>query len=770
MIELVNTSVPNGLISGTHGFTTVAMTRGVSDRQRAQLEGFCAYIHRTSAHDERYFRENPVNWFHVLLRQGEHVLGRVAPAEFDYTGRTNRLARLWLLEDGQMPQVGGAEVLRQTKGHFAEAWSGEPRYLEPGSGAEALARVHALPGGGCALWRSRFGAQGERWAQRLAWQLQVQLQRNVVTPFYFKADPARDVAGELLLGLFGEVIALLPEALRPRVGFSTYAEALPMEAICHLRAIYGEEKTFAALAATQPWVDCLAGRVVNEARLPEADPTPRPAAAALVATPSTPAGVPKPTMPQRPMTPQGRRAPTQPAAIPAWAQGRAAALQPKRPRATAWIIGVAAVLVLLMAGGTIGYLLRQMKQADKKVEQTEEPVPEEVLRPIDPALAERERQAREEQIARAEQEAKAAQAAEEQAKAEAEVARQQAAEAAKAQAAAEAERRAQAAEAKRQREAEAAAEQAKRMAAEARLTAYQRVERLERGARPKDAGQHYEVFFYEGGALTVWAVTYEKSNLPGAPSREVWHKEPGGEVSPKPEAVGASPCVLWLGTGNELWVEWPKRAPSALWFATSERFNLREACFGPEAAVAETWRKLGGGPYKVSVEIAGSQAAPSFQWVQEVLTQEEARKQLVEMLTGSLKQQRQQQSKEVEFLDKEVKALEVEYNNLRKKNGEMKGLKQRKSGIKPNKEKDKKKQDDLKAQWKNLTAQIDNLEKIASDEKVKDKEKALKKARESLARCQEWLAETEGRMNAEMKVEAFRFAVEVAQGEEEAGR
>ena len=237
MIELVNTSVPNGLISGTHGFTTVAMTRGVSDRQRAQLEGFCAYIHRTSAHDERYFRENPVNWFHVLLRQGEHVLGRVAPAEFDYTGRTNRLARLWLLEDGQMPQVGGAEVLRQTKGHFAEAWCGEPRYLEPGAGAEVLARVHAMPGGGCALWRSRFGAQGERWAQRLAWQLQVQLQRNVATPIYFKADPARDVAGELLLGLFGEVIALLPEAVRPRVGFSTYAEALPVEATCHLRAI-----------------------------------------------------------------------------------------------------------------------------------------------------------------------------------------------------------------------------------------------------------------------------------------------------------------------------------------------------------------------------------------------------------------------------------------------------------------------------------------------------------------------------------------------------
>lgn len=768
MIELVNTSVPNGLISGTHGFTTVAMTRGVSDRQRAQLEGFCAYIHRTSAHDERYFRENPVNWFHVLLRQGEHVLGRVAPAEFDYTGRTNRLARLWLLEDGQMPQVGGAEVLRQTKGHFAEAWSGEPRYLEPGVGAEVLARVHAMPGGGCALWRSRFGAQGERWAQRLAWQLQVQLQRNVVTPIYFKADPARDVAGELLLGLFGEVIALLPEALRPRVGFSTYAEALPMEATCHLRAIYGEEKTFAALSATQPWVDCLAGRVVNEARLPEADPTPRPAAAAPVATPSAPAGAPMPAMPQRPVTPQRRSALAQSAAIPAWAQGRAAALQPKRTRATAWIIGMVAVLVLLMAGGTIGYLLLQMKQTAEKVELVEEPLSEEAPRPIDSVLEERERQAREEQIARAEQEAKAAQAAEVQAKAEAEAARQQAAEEAKAQAAEEA-KRAQEAEAKRKREAEAA-EQAKRKAAEARLTAYQRAERLEQGARPKDAGQHYEVFFYEGGTLTVWTVTYEKSKLPGGPSREVWHKEPGSEAAPKPEAVGASPCVLWLSAGKALWVEWPKRAPSDRWFAEGDRFNLREACFGPESAVAETWRKLGGGPYKVSMEIAGSQAAHFFLWTQEVLTKEEARKQMREKLTDSLKQQWQQQSKEVERRDKEVKSLEAEHAKLQQNNKEMKDLKEKKSGVELNKEKDKKKQDALKAQKKSLTDQIDKLAKEASDEKVKDKEKELKKARESLAHYKGRLAETEGLLNAEIKVETYRFAVEVEQGEEETGR
>ena len=57
MFELANTSLPNGLIPGTHGFATVAMTRGLSDALRQRLEALCAYTHRQSAHDERYLRK-----------------------------------------------------------------------------------------------------------------------------------------------------------------------------------------------------------------------------------------------------------------------------------------------------------------------------------------------------------------------------------------------------------------------------------------------------------------------------------------------------------------------------------------------------------------------------------------------------------------------------------------------------------------------------------------------------------------------------------------
>lgn len=65
MYELVNTSVPNGLIAGSHGFATVAMTKGMPDAIRSRVENLCAYPHRSSAHDQSYYTENPINWFHL---------------------------------------------------------------------------------------------------------------------------------------------------------------------------------------------------------------------------------------------------------------------------------------------------------------------------------------------------------------------------------------------------------------------------------------------------------------------------------------------------------------------------------------------------------------------------------------------------------------------------------------------------------------------------------------------------------------------------------
>ena len=270
MYELVNTSAENGLVAMSHGFTTVAMTQGMSENVRVRLEAFCAYRHRVNAHDESFFRENPVNWFYVEEAQVGRVMGRVAPCAFDYTGRTNRLARLCVLNEGEWPWGKSAADILEAKGEwFSEGWKGEPCYLPADKGkVEELAHLGEAQGAG--RWREVFGARGDELARRVAWQIE----KNVLTearPIFFKTSVEWDVSGEKLLGLFAEVIGLVPEELRARVSFATYPDAMPSEVGCLLRGSFDAEKdaAFQLAESSQAWIDCVEGRVVHEELLPE---------------------------------------------------------------------------------------------------------------------------------------------------------------------------------------------------------------------------------------------------------------------------------------------------------------------------------------------------------------------------------------------------------------------------------------------------------------------------------------------------------------------
>ena len=268
MYELVNTSVPNGLIAGTHGFATVAMTKGMPDAIRTRVENFCAYPHRTSAHDESYFKENPVNWFHLTLPSGDHVVGRTAPCDFDYTGRTNRLARTITLKKGEMPQGGGVSALRLAGSRLAEKWNGEPRMLQPDKALAAqLFGVGRTGDSRPRNWISTFGERGEELARRTA----ILVAQNGVgkgKSVYFKTSTGWDVDGTKLLGLFGDIIELLPDEIASLVTFSTFSACVPSGTVCHLRGIYDKDRAFEVTSATQPWVDCENGRVVHEEMLP----------------------------------------------------------------------------------------------------------------------------------------------------------------------------------------------------------------------------------------------------------------------------------------------------------------------------------------------------------------------------------------------------------------------------------------------------------------------------------------------------------------------
>ena len=268
MYELVNTSVPNGLVAGSHGFATVAMTQGMPDAIRLRLEGLCAYPHRSSSHDESYETQNPVNWFHLVLPTGDHVVGRTSPAAFDYTGRTNRLAHILHFSPAEMPAAGGAAVLLSEESRLATPWNGTPRFLPMDAlGAERLQRLSAGQDARPMHWTQLFGGiSGADLAKRFARLLSQNL-RGVNKCIYFKAG-ASDIDGRRLLGLFGDLIALLPEDLASRATFATFAACVPNGMTCHLRGVFDADRAFEAASATQPWVDCGTGAVHNAHLLP----------------------------------------------------------------------------------------------------------------------------------------------------------------------------------------------------------------------------------------------------------------------------------------------------------------------------------------------------------------------------------------------------------------------------------------------------------------------------------------------------------------------
>ena len=269
MYELVNTSVPNGLIAGTHGFSTVAMTKGMPDAIRTRVENFCAYPHRTSAHDATYFAENPVNWFHLTLPNGDHVLGRTAPADFDYTGRTNRLSRTLVFGSREMPDAGGASVLSAAAQMLSEPWSGDPKYLADNKAlAEQLRFLDRPKTPSPSNWIALFGANGDDLAQRFA----ALVAKNVSAggrSVYFKLSAAADASGTRVLGLYADLIDLLPDDVASCVTFSTFSPCVPSGVTCHLRGVFDSDRAFEVASATQPWVDCEHGRVVHAELLPE---------------------------------------------------------------------------------------------------------------------------------------------------------------------------------------------------------------------------------------------------------------------------------------------------------------------------------------------------------------------------------------------------------------------------------------------------------------------------------------------------------------------
>lgn len=610
MYELVNTSLPNGLIAGTHGFATVAMTKGVSDLLRSRLETFCAYTHRTSVHDASYYEQNPINWFHVTLPQGDHVVGRVAPSDFDYTGRTNRLARIRVFSTSEMPGVGGAEILAHDKHWFSQSWQGEPRYLdEDKSICGHLQMLGPVETSRAPAWEALFGGGGLRYAQQVAWQVEKNLASGGKT-IYFKASTTWDVSGEKLLGLFADVINLLPLEIRPRVTFSTYAASLPGGTRCCLRGIYDRDKFFDAAAVMQTWIDCENAKVVHAEMLPTSDPVRKVESKVVPGKQTTSVG----------LTGHFRSGDASASSLRANHSLVSAAARNSYSNRWGWFWAWLAVFVFVVILGFCGFAYKWMQDNKKEMQDSGAAVAVEAEK-IKSLEDEKEQQ---ERIAKEKRNAERKEALERDAKESAE--KEAAARKAKAEQEAEA--------AKRNHEKEKAAEEAekKKMAAEKvrreseerekQKTAFVGAHVEGRGTPPKPktglastikALEEFKVFYYSDGGVTLTneVAGYKPINDPINRKKitdyKLYIREPNCGLAP----LGKSPVVLWMCQGK-VWFDWKlQEAKRRQWFKDQESHDLQMECFGLSEEVFAVWNET----YPVTYVITwGDEEGQSEKW------------------------------------------------------------------------------------------------------------------------------------------------------------
>lgn len=719
MYELVNTSLPNGLIAGTHGFATVAMTKGVPDVLRGRLEALCAYTHRTSVHDATYYQQNPVNWFHVVLPQGEHVVGRVAPSEFDYTGRTNRLAKLRIFGSSEMPSVGAAEVLLKEKIWFSQAWQGDPRYLDDDRNTCGhLRMLNPVQASSAPSWDALFGSNGSRLAQQFAWQLE----KNLTTggkSIYFKTSAAFDVSGERMLNLFADLINLLPADLRGRVTFSTYPVSLPGGTTCNLRGIYDRDKFFDASSATQAWVDCENAKIVH----PEMLPTQGNAAKSPVGSKGNEDSPIAANRPNFGSQLAAQRGPTSGQDCNFNQKIIAEKKQGPDMVIVAMVIGL--VVVLLAAGGVFFWMM----QSNKKQMQDSGAAAavEEEMRSLETEKEAAERKAK------AERETRDREALEAKLKADLEkenADRKAAADKAKAEAEAKTEK---------DKAAKKAAEAAKREAENAakladarnkRKTAFTSARVEGKGMPPKpqtglaqvlDQQTEFRVYYYSGMVLTNEVAGYKPKTDPLNKKKIIdytlWVREPKLKLSP----VEKSSVAIWM-IGNKVWFDWSQRENKrTMWFRESTSHDLQLDCFGVSEEVFDTWNKSHPVTYFISW---GEEDGQSADWksrefklndaIDLVCKLEMARlKKKVESAEAAIKKNAEaidKIKKEKEALEAQLKDFAVETNKLEKLKADLKTLRDDRQAKKKAKKFDDKAEEEFKNRQRELNKQISEQE------------------------------------------------------------
>lgn len=222
IFELIYTSYPKGLRTGTSGFTSVAHTAGMPSYYIQLCESLSGYEYLFPLGHPLYDR-NPVAYSHYrfsVKNKDISILSKIVAFGKDYTGRENKLAHHIVLQDEDRVVCGPARSMMHG-GLFVKDWSKDPCLLP----AERIRLPNDIPESYHAKhWQEIYGDAGG------AGILAQSAIENLNIPSFIVFKP-----GMMILPLMAESLALIPPEKRWRVTFNTYFSVKPIDSDCHWR-------------------------------------------------------------------------------------------------------------------------------------------------------------------------------------------------------------------------------------------------------------------------------------------------------------------------------------------------------------------------------------------------------------------------------------------------------------------------------------------------------------------------------------------------------
>lgn len=206
--RVISTSVRQGF-GGGPGFQQVLRTKGLVPVVCERAEQLSGYEHPFDPGDAR----NPIRFFHkIATLQGKrwHFLGRVSDAATDYSGRSNRLSQVLVLDEDEIRHLGCGPAAVLQGFAWEQGWGDDRQpQLEDTCPSPRPTSHSKTP---CQEWLETCGDPG--WGGELAKAANENQRVSLVV------GPT-----DKTLRLFAEAMELLPPEKRWQVDFSTWEHA-----------------------------------------------------------------------------------------------------------------------------------------------------------------------------------------------------------------------------------------------------------------------------------------------------------------------------------------------------------------------------------------------------------------------------------------------------------------------------------------------------------------------------------------------------------------